>query len=66
MDLLGDLFPGVNPPRKRDMTFEEKCVEAAEGFDLHPDEDFILKVLIVAAFISIALGVAQNGWAHGF
>jgi hypothetical protein len=29
-------------------------------------EDFILKVLIVAAFISIALGVAQNGWAHGF
>ena len=29
-------------------------------------EDFILKVLIVAAIISIVLGVAQNGWAHGF
>ena len=29
-------------------------------------EDFILKVLIVAAIVSIVLGVAQNGWAHGF
>lgn len=45
MDLLGDLFPGINPPRKRDMDFEGKVVEAAKGFGLHPDEDFILKVV---------------------
>ena len=26
MGLLGDLFPGINPPRKRDMTFEDIIV----------------------------------------
>ena len=45
MDLLGDLFPGINPPRKRDMEFEGKVREAVEGFKLYPDEDFILKVV---------------------
>jgi dynein heavy chain len=45
MDLLGDLFPGIDPPRKREMNFEAKCREAAEGFKLYPDEDFILKVV---------------------
>ena len=29
-------------------------------------EDFILKVLCVAAVVSTTLGVIQNGWAHGF
>ena len=45
MDLLGDLFPGIDPPRKRDMTFEGKCRDAAESFKLYPDEQFILKVV---------------------
>ena len=45
MDLLGDLFPGINPPRKRDMAFEGKVKEAAESFKLNPDDDFILKVI---------------------
>ena len=45
MALLGDLFPGIDPPRKRDMEFEAKCVEAAEGFKLYPDDQFILKVV---------------------
>jgi len=45
MDLLGDLFPGINPPRKRDMNFEAKCREAAEDFQLYPDEEMILKVV---------------------
>lgn len=29
-------------------------------------EDFILKVLCVAAVISTSLGVIKDGWAHGF
>ena len=45
MDLLGDLFPGIDPPRKRDMTFEGKCRESCESFKLYPDEEFILKVV---------------------
>ena len=32
MSLLGDLFPGINPPRKRDLEFEEKCKAAAVSF----------------------------------
>jgi len=29
-------------------------------------EDFILRVLCVAAVVSTTLGIIQNGWAHGF
>ena len=29
-------------------------------------EDFILKVLIVAAIVSTTLGIIKDGWAHGF
>ena len=53
MDLLGDLFPGINPPRKRDMTFEGKCVESAKDFKLHPDEDFILKVVQLSELLVV-------------
>lgn len=43
--LLGDLFPKIEIPRKRDMEFEgviEQCVKDAQ---LYPDENFILKVV---------------------
>ena len=53
MDLLGDLFPGIDPPRKRDMSFEEKCRAAAEGFKLYPDEDFILKVVQLSELLQV-------------
>lgn len=29
-------------------------------------QDFILKVLIVAAIVSTTLGIIKDGWAHGF
>ena len=53
MDLLGDLFPGINPPRKREMNFEAKCREAAEGFGLDPGEDFILKVVQLSELLVV-------------
>jgi dynein heavy chain len=53
MDLLGDLFPGINPPRKRDMTFEQKCRESAESFNLYPDEEFILKVVQLSELLVV-------------
>ena len=53
MDLLGDLFPGINPPRKRDLSFEEKCREAAKGFGLYPDEEFILKVVQLSELLVV-------------
>jgi dynein heavy chain len=53
MDLLGDLFPGINPPRKRDMNFEESCRDAAKGFGLYPDEEFILKVVQLSELLVV-------------
>ena len=29
-------------------------------------DDFILKVLIVAAIVGTTLGIIQHGWANGF
>jgi dynein heavy chain len=53
MDLLGDLFPGIDPPRKRDMNFEGKCCEAATSFKLFPDDDMILKVVQLSELLVV-------------
>jgi len=53
MDLLGDLFPGINPPRKREMDFEGKCIEAAEGYKLYPDDQFILKIVQLKELLQV-------------
>ena len=43
--LLGDLFPGINPPRKVDMDLEDAVAVAIDELKLHPDEVFMLKVV---------------------
>lgn len=43
--LLGDLFPGINPPRKRDEVLEEAVQTACIKRGLDPDEFFRLKVV---------------------
>ena len=43
--LLGDLFPGIDPPRKRDMPLEDAIRVAVDELKLWPDEEFILKVV---------------------
>jgi dynein heavy chain len=43
--LLGDLFPKIEIPRKRDMEFEKIIVECTKESLLYPDENFILKVV---------------------
>ena len=43
--LLGDLFPGVDVPRKRDMKFEDIITACCEENKLWPEPDFILKVV---------------------
>jgi dynein heavy chain, axonemal len=45
MGLLNDLFPGTDPPRKRDMTFEKVIVEETKKAGLTPEDDFILRVV---------------------
>jgi dynein heavy chain len=43
--LLGDLFPGINPPRQRQPDLEEAIKEAVVEMKLWPDEEFMLKVV---------------------
>jgi dynein heavy chain len=43
--LLGDLFPGVDPPRKRDIDFEKIIRDMSIESKLYPEEEFILKVV---------------------
>lgn len=47
MGLLNDLFPGIDPPRKRDIDFERVVVETTKQMGLKDEEDFILRVVQV-------------------
>lgn len=52
MGLIGDLFPSLDVPRKRDQDFEKTVKQAAVDLSLQPEENFILKVLV--CHVSIA------------
>eukprot|EP00731_Ephydatia_muelleri_P012058 Em0006g952a len=45
MGLIGDLFPALDVPRKRDMDFEAEVKKAVIDLGLQPEEGFILKVV---------------------
>ena len=44
MGLIGDLFPALDVPRKRDMDFEKMIRQATLDQKLQPEDNFILKV----------------------
>ncbi|KAJ8318719.1 LOW QUALITY PROTEIN: hypothetical protein KUTeg_003810 [Tegillarca granosa] len=45
MGLIGDLFPALNVPRKRDMDFEKEVRQATLDQRLQPEDSFILKIV---------------------
>jgi dynein heavy chain len=51
MGLIGDLFPALDVPRKRDMDFEKLIRQATLDQKLQPEDNFILKVKL---FLCIA------------
>jgi dynein heavy chain len=51
--LLGDLFPGVDVARERDLRFEEIIKKTTEDQKLHPDENFIRKVVELGELLQI-------------
>jgi dynein heavy chain len=51
--LLSDLFPGLNPPRKRDVKFEDVINEVTISENLKNDENFILKVVQLGELLEI-------------
>jgi len=59
--LLGDLFPGVNIPRKRDMEFEALIEDVTLEAGLICEEDFILKVVQLGELLAIRHSVFLLG-----
>lgn len=51
--LLGDLFPGIEVARQRDMRFEEVINKTVKESGLHPDEKFIRKVVELGELLVI-------------
>ena len=51
--LLGDLFPGIDPPRKLDVNFETHVINACEKLGNDPDETFRLKVVQTEELLQI-------------
>lgn len=51
MGLIGDLFPALDVPRKRDFDFEKDLVAGALSMNLQPEPGFILKVPLFYRFI---------------
>ena len=44
MGLIGDLFPALDVPRKRDLEFEKNIKQATLDQKLQAEDNFILKV----------------------
>lgn len=53
MGLLNDLFPGTDPPRKRDMLFEDVIKATTVEMGLTPEDDFILRVVQFSELLAI-------------
>ena len=44
MGLIGDLFPALDVPRKRDLVMEKAIRDATAQLKYQPEDNFILKV----------------------
>ncbi|BHF75205.1 Dynein heavy chain 9, axonemal [Sparganum proliferum] len=66
MGLIGDLFPGLDVPRKRDLAFEKEVRQATLDLKLQPEDNFVLKTvqleeLLVVRHSVFILGNAGTG-----
>ncbi|XP_022915026.2 dynein beta chain, ciliary isoform X1 [Onthophagus taurus] len=53
MGLIGDLFPALEVPRKRDADFERTVKQAAIDLLLQPEDNFILKVVQLEELLEV-------------
>ncbi|CAG4954204.1 unnamed protein product [Colias eurytheme] len=53
MGLIGDLFPALEVPRKRDLEFERTVKQAAMDLFLQPEDNFILKVVQLEELLEV-------------
>uniref|UniRef100_A0A8C5TKR5 Dynein axonemal heavy chain 17 n=1 Tax=Malurus cyaneus samueli TaxID=2593467 RepID=A0A8C5TKR5_9PASS len=63
LGLIGDLFPALDVPRKRDLDFEAVVKEAVLELRLQPEDNFVLKVVQLQELLSVRHSVFVVGSA---
>ncbi|XP_066917361.1 dynein beta chain, ciliary-like [Clytia hemisphaerica] len=63
MGLIGDLFPAMDVPRKRDLDFEGDIRKAVLDLKLQPEDSFILKVVQLQELLDVRHSVFVIGAA---
>ncbi|XP_037911922.1 dynein beta chain, ciliary-like [Hermetia illucens] len=63
MGLIGDLFPALDVPRKRNMDFEAVIKKSAVDLKLQPEDGFILKVVQLEELFAVRHSVFIIGYA---
>ncbi|NWV12184.1 DYH9 protein, partial [Ptilonorhynchus violaceus] len=63
LGLIGDLFPALDVPRKRDLDFEAVVKEAVLELRLQPEDNFVLKVVQLEELLSVRHSVFVVGAA---
>ncbi|XP_023292211.2 dynein beta chain, ciliary [Lucilia cuprina] len=63
MGLIGDLFPALDVPRKRDLEFEAVVKRSAIDLKLQPDDGFILKIVQLKELFAVRHSVFIIGFA---
>ncbi|XP_074102149.1 dynein beta chain, ciliary [Cotesia typhae] len=63
MGLIGDLFPALNVPRKRDIQFEKTVRQAALDLKMQPEDGFILKIVQLEELLNVRHSVFIVGMA---
>ncbi|CAK8683563.1 unnamed protein product [Clavelina lepadiformis] len=61
MGLIGDLFPSLDVPRKRDEAFEKSIKKTMVRMKLQPEENFILKVVQLEELLAVRHSVFVIG-----
>uniref|UniRef100_A0A5F8GSV7 Dynein axonemal heavy chain 11 n=1 Tax=Monodelphis domestica TaxID=13616 RepID=A0A5F8GSV7_MONDO len=61
MGLIGDLFPALDVPRKREMQFEQMVRQSTLELCLQPEESFILKVVQLEELLAVRHSVFVIG-----
>ncbi|NXN96056.1 DYH9 protein, partial [Rhinopomastus cyanomelas] len=61
MGLIGDLFPVLDVPRKRDLNFESSVRQAVLDLRLQPEDSFVLKVVQLEELLMVRHSVFVVG-----
>ncbi|XP_054832302.1 dynein axonemal heavy chain 9-like [Eublepharis macularius] len=61
MGLIGDLFPALDVPRKRDLGFESFVKQAVLELKLQPEDNFVLKIVQLEELLAVRHSVFVVG-----